>query len=40
MKASVDGRIIAQSDDIVSCGGYEYFPRNGVHTEWLGSVPT
>jgi uncharacterized protein (DUF427 family) len=35
MKASVDGRVIAQSDDIVSCGGYEYFPRSAVHTEWL-----
>ncbi len=35
MKASVNGNVIAQSDDIVNCGGYEYFPRSAVHMEWL-----
>jgi len=26
MKATVDGRVVAESDDIVACGGYSYFP--------------
>ena len=35
MKASVDGRVVAESDDIVGCGGYDYFPRAAVRMEWL-----
>ena len=35
MKASVDGRIVAQSDDIVACRGYQYFPHASVHMDWL-----
>ncbi|HMK70972.1 MAG TPA: DUF427 domain-containing protein [Xanthobacteraceae bacterium] len=35
MKASVDGRVVAQSDDIVSCDGYQYFPRAAVRMDWL-----
>lgn len=35
MKAEVDGRVVAQSDDIVEVGGYQYFPAAAVHTEWL-----
>ena len=35
MKAIVDGHIVAQSDDIVECRGYQYFPRAAVRTEWL-----
>ena len=35
MKASVDGHIIAQSDDIVACHGYQYFPQNAVRMDWL-----
>jgi uncharacterized protein (DUF427 family) len=35
MIASVNEHVIAQSDDIVSCGGYEYFPQSAVRTEWL-----
>ena len=35
MKASVDGHIIAQSDDIVACRGYQYFPQSAVRTDWL-----
>jgi uncharacterized protein (DUF427 family) len=35
MKASVDGRIVAQSDDIVACHGYHYFPREAVRMDWL-----
>ena len=35
MKATVDGRVIAQSNDIVEFGGYAYFPSTAVRTEWL-----
>ena len=35
MKASVDGHIIAQSDDIVACHGYQYFPQSAVRTDCL-----
>ena len=35
MKGSVDGYIVAQSDDIVACRGYQYFPRAAVRMDWL-----
>ena len=35
MKATLKDRVIAQSDDIVEVGGYAYFPRAAVRTEWL-----
>ena len=35
MKATVDGQVIAESDDVVAAGGYQYFPRAAVRTEWL-----
>ena len=35
MKAVLDGKVIAQSSDIISAGGYEYFPTCTVRTEWL-----
>jgi uncharacterized protein (DUF427 family) len=35
MKASVDGHIIAQSEDIVACRGYQYFPQSAVRLDWL-----
>jgi len=35
MKATVDGRVIAESDDIVEVGGYQYFPGSAVRTELL-----
>ena len=35
MKATVDGRLIAESDDIVAAAGYQYFPRAAVRLEWL-----
>jgi uncharacterized protein (DUF427 family) len=38
MKASVDGQIVAQSDDIIACAGYEYFPRSAVRMDWLEKV--
>ena len=38
MKASVDGRIVAQSDDIIEVHGYQYFPPGTAHLEWLEKV--
>ena len=35
MKATIEGRVIAESDDIVECAGYAYFPISAVRTEWL-----
>ena len=35
MKASVDGSVVAESTDIVSVHGYDYFPRSAVRTDWL-----
>jgi uncharacterized protein (DUF427 family) len=35
MQATVDGRVVAQSDDIIECKGYQYFPRNAVRMDWL-----
>jgi len=39
MKAVLNGRVIAESGDIVECGGYQYFPRAAVRTEWLEKAP-
>jgi uncharacterized protein (DUF427 family) len=39
MKAIVDDRIIAESDDIVENGGYQYFPRSAVRLDWLEKAP-
>jgi uncharacterized protein (DUF427 family) len=35
MRATVDGRVVAQSNDIVECQGYQYFPRAAVRMDWL-----
>ena len=29
MRASLEGNVIAESDDIVECDGYQYFPTVG-----------
>jgi uncharacterized protein (DUF427 family) len=39
MRAIVDGRVVADSDDIVECDGYHYFPGAAVRAEWLEKVP-
>ena len=39
MKATLSGRVLAESDDVVECGGYPYFPRAAVHMEWLEAAP-
>jgi uncharacterized protein (DUF427 family) len=35
MKASVDGRTVADSNDIIACRGYQYFPQTAVRMDWL-----
>jgi uncharacterized protein (DUF427 family) len=35
MKATVKDHVVAQSDDIVEVGGYQYFPGSAVRSEWL-----
>jgi uncharacterized protein (DUF427 family) len=39
MKAVLHGRVIAESDDIVECHGYRYFPNAAVRAEWLEKSP-
>ena len=35
MKAQIDNQVIADSDDIVERGGYQYFPASAVRLDWL-----
>ena len=35
MKAVVDRHVVAESDDIIERGGYQYFPPAAVRMEWL-----
>jgi uncharacterized protein (DUF427 family) len=35
MKAILNGHVVAESDDIVESGGYQYFPRAAVQMGWL-----
>ncbi len=39
MKAVLKDRVIAESDDIVDCDGYQYFPAAAVRMEWLEKTP-
>lgn len=39
MKAILNGKTIATSDDVVESGGYHYFPRAAVRMEWLEAAP-
>ena len=39
MKAILNGHVIAESDDIVECGGYHYFPSATVRLQWLEKTP-
>lgn len=39
MKATVDGQVIAESNDIVACKGYDYFPPAAVKLQWLEKTP-
>jgi uncharacterized protein (DUF427 family) len=38
MKAVLNGQAVAESDDIVEAGGYQYFPSSSVRMEWLQKV--
>ena len=35
MKATLNGHVIAESNDVIECAGYRYFPNVSVRTEWL-----
>ena len=35
MRATLNGHLIAESDDIVERGGYIYFPSSAVRLQWL-----
>ncbi len=39
MKATLNGRVVADSDDIVEVGGYAYFPAAAVRRDWLEKTP-
>jgi uncharacterized protein (DUF427 family) len=39
MKAQVDGKVVAESDDIVERGGYQYLPPGAVRAEWMEKAP-
>lgn len=39
MKATVKDHVVAQSNDIVECDGYQYFPRAAVRMDWLEKTP-
>jgi len=35
MKAMLKDQVVAESDDIVESGGYQYFPASAVRADWL-----
>src|ERR1700731_1266973 len=39
VKATLKSHVVAESNDIVESGGYQYFPRSSVHMDWLGEAP-
>ncbi len=39
MQAKLGGRVIAESDDIVTCDGYRYFPLSAVRMELFDKAP-
>jgi len=39
MKATLKGRVVAESDDIVERDGYQYFPSATVRMDWLVKSP-
>jgi uncharacterized protein (DUF427 family) len=39
MRATLEGQVVAESDDIVEAAGYRYFPRAAVRMEWLEKAP-
>ena len=39
MKATLKHHVVAESDDIVNCKGYQYFPPSAVRMQWLEKAP-
>ena len=39
MKATIEDHVIAESNDIIEAGGYQYFPVSSVRTDWLEKAP-
>lgn len=39
MKATLNDRVLAESDDIVETGGYCYFPAEATRLDWLQKAP-
>ena len=39
MKAMLKDQVIAESDDVVECGGYQYFPSAAVRLDRLEKAP-
>jgi uncharacterized protein (DUF427 family) len=39
MKATLDHHVLAESGDIISAAGYDYFPAAAVHAEFLEKSP-
>lgn len=39
MKATLKGKVVAESDDVTECAGYRYFPAAAVRLEWLEKAP-
>jgi uncharacterized protein (DUF427 family) len=39
MRATVDDKVVAESEDIIERGGYHYFPRDAVRMDWLEKTP-
>jgi uncharacterized protein (DUF427 family) len=39
MQAILNGQVIAASDDMVECAGYQYFPRAAVRSDLLEKAP-
>jgi uncharacterized protein (DUF427 family) len=39
MKAMLGGHVVAESEDMVASGGYEYFPKSSVRLDWLEKSP-
>ena len=39
MRATLNGQVIAESDDIEDAGGYKYFPASATRLDLLQKVP-
>ncbi|MFN0301380.1 MAG: DUF427 domain-containing protein [Burkholderiales bacterium] len=39
MQATVNDKVVAATEDVVECGGYQYFPISTVRMDWLQKGP-